>query len=120
MSGFTPGDLAKIAERSGGRCEVCGSGNPVQTHHRKPRRRGGTSGPRAQQVNAIPNALRLCQLCHDLIESNRAESLRLGRLVGEWDDPAETPVLLAPWCGEGWYLLTAWGGYNPTEEPMTP
>lgn len=116
-TGFSDTDLIIIKGRSGGRCEICGSGNPIHTHHRKPRRSGGTTGPRALQVNNPSNALRLCGPCHDTVESDRDAAVQLGRLVPEYADPAETPVLLTPWCGHGWYLLGALGGYEFADEP---
>lgn len=116
-TGFSTDDLATIAARSGGRCEVCGSSNPVHTHHRTPRRAGGTTGARAARVNAIPNALRLCHTCHDRIESERAKSYRLGYLVHDGDDPAAVPAYLATWFGRAWVTLNAWGGYDYANGP---
>lgn len=112
MTGFSGADLRTIAARSLGRCEICGSGNPVQTHHRKPRRAGGTTGARARQVNAVPNGLRVCQPCHDIAEKDRTAALHLGHLVPEAEDPRYWQAWLTTPYGPGWFRLDPEGGYE--------
>lgn len=104
-TGPTPAVLATVKTRSGGRCEFsypCPT-PPAQTHHRRPRRMGGSSDP---TTNLPSNLLRLCLPHHEWVESNRAEALRLGLLVHANADPAQVPVLHAV---HGWVLLTPAG-----------
>lgn len=112
MTGFSGADLIVIRDRSLGRCEICGSGNPVQTHHRKPRRSGGTTGLRAAQVNSVPNGLRLCSPCHDGAEKNRERSTHLGWLVPEHEQPRHWQAYLTTPYGPGWFWLDELGGYE--------
>jgi hypothetical protein len=110
--------LVAVKARSGGRCEfpyLCPLPS-VHTHHRRPRRMGGSSDP---ATNLPSNLLRLCLAHHEWAEANRAEALRLGLLVHANADPAHVPVLHAV---HGWVLLTPAGGftaYSPNHDHTT-
>lgn len=78
-----------VTARSGGRCEVCG--DPAwDVHHRHPRKSGGT---KRQWVGLASNALAVCRLCHNLIESRRHLAMLLGWLVPADTDPSLWPVV---------------------------
>ncbi len=117
-TGPTPGVCATVKARSGGLCEFshpCPAA-AAHTHHRRPRRMGGSSDP---ATNLPSNLLRLCQPHHEWVEANRAEALRLGLLVHANADPAQVPVLNAV---HGWVVLNPAGGFtayspNHTEVP---
>jgi hypothetical protein len=114
-TGFSELAAATIRDRSMGRCEICGSGNPVHIHHRTPRRSGGTKGVRADRVNSVPNGLRVCNWCHDRAEKNRTEAFHMGWLVPEGVEPSEYQVYLNIWMGQGWYRLDVHGCYSHAE-----
>jgi hypothetical protein len=78
-----------VTNRSGGRCELCE--DPAwEPHHRHPRKSGGS---KREWLGWPSNALDVCRLCHNLIESRRNLSYKLGWLVPEGFDPSYAPVL---------------------------
>lgn len=112
MTGFSEAAASTIRLRSGNRCERCGGTDALQIHHRSPRGMGGSHRAGAQRVNQVSNGVRLCQHCHHWAESNRSAAGADGLLIARDEDPASTPVLLTPWCGRGFYILTADGMYE--------
>lgn len=106
-TGFTDEQREIILRRSYGTCEVCNNRPVAHLHHRRPRRMGGARGASDALVNAVANALALCNICHDRTEAERSASRTLGRLVAADDDPARTPVFLPRY--RGWVLLDADG-----------
>lgn len=104
-TGPNVGTVQLLQARSGGQCEFVECQRPaVHTHHRKPRRLGGSTDP---AINLPPNLVRLCAHHHQWVESNRLEALAMGLLLHANDVPSETPVLL----GHGLLFLTVTGGY---------
>lgn len=101
--------LMQVEERSGGACEfqACGR-SAVHTHHRRPRRAGGTRRP---ETNLPANLVRLCLHCHDWVESNRAAALDMGMLLHDRQDPATTPVRAI----YGLVMLDNDGGWGPVD-----
>lgn len=118
MSGFSAVVRQQVRERAGiqgehVKCEVCGAWSDiVQLHHRRARGMGSTKRP---ETNLPSNSLACCGGCHQMIESWRADALKKGWLLRQWDDPAATPVQL--W--DGLYLLSDDGsrvGVLPVED----
>jgi len=74
---------------------------------------GGSKDP---ATHSPANLIRVCgdgtRGCHGAIESDRARSYELGRLVRQGQQPAEVPVLLR--CGL--VLLTEDGRYEHATE----
>lgn len=98
-----------IFERADGRCERCGSSGSVwQIHHRRPRGMGGTS---RTDSGGAANALFLHPQCHEWVERNRSDAYDLGYLVGQQDDPCESPVRM--W--DGWKKLNPDGSVSLVE-----
>jgi 5-methylcytosine-specific restriction endonuclease McrA len=91
---------AEVFNRAGWLCEGCGRKRYLTPHHRKLLSQGG--------MDAAENLLALCKRCHDWAHEHVAESVRNGRIVPSWADPAERPVLLHD--GRK-VLLTPTGGY---------
>lgn len=113
---FTVTTRAVVQARSGGRCETCGSAEPVHLHHRLPRRSGGSKA--GSVASSCSNALHLCAPCHHRIETSRADALMLGQLLHAGTDPASAPVFLQCWLGEMWVTLHPDGMYVPiTDNP---
>ncbi len=97
--------LRLLAVRSEGLCEFWQCLNDaVHTHHRRPRRMGGSSDP---ATNTAANLVRLCLEHHDWAESRRAEALGLGLLLHASASPSLTPVYLR----HGLVLLNDAGGW---------
>jgi hypothetical protein len=91
-TGPTARVLRILAARSDGLCEFWQClDDAVHTHHRRPRRMGGSSAP---DTNLASNLLRLCPTHHDWIESQRIRALELGLLLHAAADPLRAPVLL--------------------------
>lgn len=84
--------LRILAGRSEGLCEFwqCLTG-AAHTHHRRPRRMGGSTDP---DTNQASNLLRLCPPHHDWVESQRLKALELGLLLHASAVPLRAPVLL--------------------------
>lgn len=101
-----------VRARSSGTCEGCGQARATDHQHRKNRSQGGTW--------AVSNALSMCHPCHMWLHRQPAQAVRLGWTVGRMADPADAPAWLHTWLGQGWYLLTDWGGYQPIEGPPPP
>lgn len=105
-SGPTPAHRRALQARSRMGCERCGADlrwTASHTHHRQPRKMGGTSRP-----ERLSNLLLLCPACHDAVEHDRARAYGAGWLVREPMDPAAVPVRLAA----GWAFLDDGGGYG--------
>lgn len=110
---------AVVRERSWGLCEACGGHAGIQTHHRLPRGMGGVS--RAGLVVNLPsNLIRLCELMHRTIESQREWAVEMGYLVRRGDDPATIPVYLRTVNGSGWFLLHNDGAIEWQDLPTPP
>lgn len=89
-TGPSKSTLLLLEQRSSGKCEFPDCAAPaVHTHHRRPRRAGGTRRP---ETNLPSNLLRLCMEHHEWIESNRTASLEMGMLLHASDNPATVPV----------------------------
>lgn len=102
---FTTQIREAIWERSGGRCEMCGT--PAangQIHHRRPRGMGGSKDP---LTGAITNGVLLHPNCHAKVESERSWAFDNGWLVQQRDEPELTPIMT--WRGYLW--LTPDGSY---------
>lgn len=84
-----------VHARAGYGCEICGTTNAARwsLHHRRPR---GMGGSKRADTNMPSNILLLCgsgtEGCHGYVESHRAESLNLGRLLLQGQSPAVVPV----------------------------
>lgn len=103
-TGPSKSTLVVIDQRSQGSCEFPECSSPaVHTHHRRPRRAGGTKRP---ETNLPSNLLRLCLAHHEWIESNRTDALAMGMLLHDSDDPSAAPVSTP----HGWVLLDDQGG----------
>lgn len=103
-TGPSKATLELVHNRAFGLCEICGFAEHQQTHHRLPRRAGGTKDP---AINLPSNLLALCALDHSRTEMNRTEALRNGWLVSSWEVPIEKPVFYRG----TWRLLDDEGGW---------
>lgn len=105
-TGPSAATLELVMERSAGSCEFpqCGM-QAVHTHHRRPRRAGGTRRP---ETNQAANLIRLCLHHHDWVESHRALALDMGMLLHDRQEPADTPVRTC----RGLVRLDNEGGYE--------
>lgn len=90
LTGFSPLTRKQILDRSGGICEIRGTAEAEQIHHRRPRGMGSTRRP---ETNQAANALHACKDCHFDAEINRANAKKLGWLVPQHRNPTEVPVL---------------------------
>lgn len=98
--------LELVEDRAGGACEFEACGRPaVHTHHRRPRRAGGTRRP---ETNQPANLVRLCLRHHDWVESNRTAALDMGMLLHDREVPTVVPVRAI----YGWVLLDDEGGWG--------
>lgn len=97
----------RVAERSGGICEVCGAARATNYQHRKNRSQGGPW--------SASNGLHVCGSgttgCHGYIHAHPAESYERGWSVHSWDDPADIPAQTH--IGE--LLLDDEGGWTAAE-----
>lgn len=111
MAGEFTNDVRMVIDaRAGGLCEICRVAPVEQFHHRRARGMGGTK----RRATALPsNGLGLCAQCHYWVEANRRESLRLGYLCRQEQEPSAVAVLL-----DGRFVfLTDTGDYeDPPEE----
>jgi 5-methylcytosine-specific restriction protein A len=93
-TGFDRPTQARIFDRDGDRCCLCGfvfARRDLAAHHRRNRGSGGSTSP---ETNDIRNGLTLCWGCNGLIESNadRAREAReRGIKLNRWQ-PLDTPV----------------------------
>lgn len=79
-----------VFARSGGHCDLCGTGlrpDQWEAHHRQPRGMGGDP-----TADTSANLLALHTDCHRWVESHRDIAYTLGFLVRTGHDPATTPV----------------------------
>lgn len=110
-TGPTPSVLRILANRSEGLCEFWQClYEAAHTHHRRPRRMGGSTAP---DTNLASNLLRLCPGHHDWVESQRTRALELGLLLRATTDPLRAPVLLR----YGTVLLDNAGGWRDIHNP---
>lgn len=111
VSAFSDVVRARVMARSGGLCEVrtfhCWD-ESSQLHHRRPRGLGGSRSPVTGQA---ANALAVCLICHDYLETNRELSRDRGWLVRQGADPRQVPV----YRYRRWVLLDDEGGIAPVE-----
>ncbi len=118
-TGPTPAVVARVRERDGWACAVCGGPGPFQTHHRRPRALGGS---RDAGTNLPSNLLTLDEQCHRKVETDPV-TMRRAYGLGGWKvrqgaDPAMVRVLHAKY-GSG--FLTAAGGWSYEPPPgFTP
>jgi hypothetical protein len=92
-TGPSPEVRALILDRDDHRCRRCGTyvWQDAEIHHRRPRKRGGTSRP---EINSPENLVTLCKPCHRTVESHRTEAYDHGWLVREGiDGPLEIPLV---------------------------
>jgi len=88
-----------VADRAGGRCELCGKAGHLDWSHRRARKHGGPWAP--------SNGMHLCRRCHSWAEHEPVLADAGGwRIVHRDPVPGEIPV----WLGAGvipcgWYLL---------------
>jgi len=98
--------LRVLEQRSQGWCEFHDCGAPaIHTHHRRPRRAGGTKRP---EVNLPSNLVRLCLKHHDWVESNRLDALDMGLLLHATANPLQVSVRTV----HGWVLLDDEGSWT--------
>lgn len=109
---FTEKARKQIKERSGERCEVCGSLalNP-QIHHRRPRGMGGSKDP---VCGSPANGIWIHPACHAKIEGWRLWAYDHGYLVKQNHDPRYIPIKI----GLFWYLLDDEGNKKMWHGPM--
>lgn len=91
-TGFPPDVVQLIEARSELCCEVMAHGCHTQAatiHHRRPRGAGGT---RRADTNQASNGLAVCDMCHTMIERQRAWALDNGFLVAQHENPNDVPV----------------------------
>ena len=117
-TGFPAPVRQMILDRSGGRCELCGTslfGVSGSVHHRRPRRMGGDKRPETSRAS---NGVALCGSgtspgCHGRIESqDRAQAMEDGIILRAGQHPADVPVRLR----HGLVFLTDDGGYTFCED----
>jgi hypothetical protein len=88
----------KLAERSGGNCELCALARATNWHHRKNRSQGGQ--------HTLSNAMHLCGSgttgCHGMVTESPARAYDRGWSVRSGFDPADVPVVYAG----NWALLS--------------
>lgn len=108
-TGPTAAVLAIVHSRSGELCELCGVRRAEHTHHRLPRRLGGTRRP---EVNKPSNLVHLDASCHLWVESNRAAAQAMGLLLSDRADPRREPVQLR----DGRTFLDDHGGFEPPDD----
>jgi 5-methylcytosine-specific restriction protein A len=108
-TGFSVVVKALIRDRAAGCCEVCGFySSDCVAHHRRARGMGSTKRP---ETNLPSNALWVCALDHNRIESHRSAALDNGWLVHQGANPGDVPVLRrGVWC-----LLLDDGSVMPSE-----
>lgn len=109
VSAFSETVKARVMARSGGYCELCGTGceEVGEYHHRRNRGSGGSRDPRVGQAS---NCQLLCPPCHSWVTSNTSEARDVGAYVSKFGiPPAEVPVLR---YGQ-WVLLDDQGGVIP-------
>ena len=102
---------AAVAERSQGRCEVCGRHRATSWAHRQRRSAGGTWHP-ATGLHACGDGTRGCEgfiTAHrDPITGQPADVFHLGLQVRQGDHPASVVArLIHGVYGPGWYDLAA-------------
>jgi len=90
VTGFSRNARNSMMVRSKGGCELCFFGRVEQFHHRRPRGMGSTRRP---ETNLPSNGLAICEPCHRMVESNRAQALASGWLVPQRVDPMSVPIL---------------------------
>lgn len=98
-----------VAERSQGRCEVCGTGRATTWSHRQRRSAGGSWSP-ANGLHSCGDGTRGCEgrisAHRDPITGDPADVFALGLQVRAGEDPANVPVRLNhPVYGAGWWWL---------------
>lgn len=86
-----------VAERAGGRCEICGATGDLDWAHRKRRSQLGTWSPY--------NGCHLCRRCHGVLTRDPVLAAGGGWEVPSHADPSVVPVWLATTEGAGWWLL---------------
>lgn len=100
---------ARVAQRSGGVCEVCGSAQATNFHHRQNASQGGKWLP--------SNGLHLCGSgttgCHGRVTANPVWARKHGWSVPSWDDPRKIAIRL---FAHGLVLLDDQGRVEPGQE----
>lgn len=90
-----------VLDRDGMQCAACGisvTGRPASVQHRRARGMGGTVDPSA---NLPSNLVLLCGSatspggCHLACENRDPDMRARGFWLWSWENPAETPVMLA-------------------------
>jgi len=72
------GELAKVDERAGNKCEYCGylcAGGILDYAHVEHRGMGGVQGNRARAINDHRNIAKLCRFYHDIMDRRRSSVL---------------------------------------------
>lgn len=102
---------ALVSQRSGGRCEICGTRPATNFHHRQNRSASGGW--------SAANGMALCGSgttgCHGYVTEHPLRAREQGWSVPSWADPARTPVWI---FGREFVLLTANGDYATTEDEV--
>jgi hypothetical protein len=105
-----------VADRGGGRCELCTDPDRLTFAHRVNRSHGGPW--------MASNGLRLCWPCHSWTEREPLKAYAGGWRIpsGDTRAPGEVPVWLAIWGGTwpGWFLLADEGTYRPVDNGPPP
>ena len=102
---FTPATREAILDAGSRRCAGCRTGSDLQTHHRAPRRMGGTN---RQEVGQPHNGVALCPACHAWAESHRDAAGGLGWILS-------APAPAAPYWTETW----GWCAWTLLPDPDT-
>jgi hypothetical protein len=102
---------ALVSQRSGGRCEICGSRPASNFHHRQNRSASG--------VWSAENGMALCgsgtTFCHGFVTGNPRRAREQGWSVPSWADPARIPAWI---FGREFVLLTPTGDYATLEDEV--
>jgi hypothetical protein len=96
-----------VAQRSWGRCEVCGQARATEMSHRRPKGMGGTS---VAERHGPAWLIHACNHCHQqVIEKDREHAREMGWLLLPAETPEMKPALLHTLHGHGWWYLLANG-----------
>lgn len=104
------GNARKVVKaRSGGRCETCGSSEPLDWAHRLNRSHGGLWCP--------SNGLAQCRSCHRVAEGEPLQAYAKGIRLRSGLDSHTEPVWLGPPAvpNPGWWILDELGCYIGVE-----
>jgi 5-methylcytosine-specific restriction enzyme A len=112
---------ALVLGRDHGQCVRCGAmettWNPLQVHHRLPRKAGGRGPKGTAVVNSPSNLLTLCRACHEEAETERAWAYERGYLVREGAESWRVPV---DHFYNGWVVAMPGGSWDNPPQGWRP